>query len=532
MMAGRPHKLGVTGGRTRCDRVRRTDRAFTLTEMLVALFVIVIVIGVVSSVFSITAKTAALSSAAADAETLVRSLASELRADLEQCDPAESILVIQGRTVPAALTEEQRQAGQYWRVMTGDPDAVGGAYDTRFDSSDRNINGIEPRDQFSDPRADILMFFSKRPTISKVPPTCSDNAPGLNDFQRSLIHGAEATPIQVVYGHAAIDTAVRNGNTWQFSGNEEYIRHIEKLGGNGLSQLPANRWQLVRRAALLDAEDAQNGWSPQNGFYPADDRFLSGLVRYYYEDEQDPTTFAADSIEFNLADYLREFGGASSLFPNVPMAFRAPYQVTPVTGSTETIPDLGGLSWSPGGDLVNANDYVHDILYAGGSTRQYHHIATVIEEPPPDLRSNLGLRMVPSCPWFKVEFLMPEDARNAPDSIMSEARWDTPYWVEVPDDQIYVFVPDTDENRELVRSQVTGLLPNPDAPLPNSRLRYFTQAVPPLNAGLPVNYNGPDTAANRRVRMWPYALRITVMVADPRGRMETPITHSFVHWFD
>ena len=504
----------------RCAR-----RAFTLTEMLVALFVIVVVLGVVSSVFSITAKTAALSTAAADAETQVRSLMSELKADLEQCDPRESILVIQGRTVPAALTEDQRQAGQYWRVLTGNPDprVVPTNYDPRLDDSLGNPNGGSARDQFSDPRADILMFFTARAVVSKDPAAAAQNTGGVTDYQRALIRGTEVSPVQVVYGHAAIDTAAQRNGVWRFSGNE---RHIEQTsGGSDLSQLPANRWQLVRRATLLDSSGVPTTWDPRDGFLTDNDTFAR-ITRLYGGDlVSGATTVASDWAPFDLGTYLDLFSARA----NAQMALRSPYDV-PVVHGTMVLDLPAQLRWTN----VQAN-WINSVLFPNDNTRQYHHIATVIEEPPSELRSNLGLRAIASCPWFKVEFLMPEDPRNSCESPLADQRHEMLRWVEVPDDQIYVFVPDTEENRELVRSKVAGSgAPYPDQPLANSRLSTFKLLYPPASQGGLPNITLPayDKAANRRVRMWPYAIRVTVKVADPRGRMEQPITHSFVHWFD
>jgi hypothetical protein len=138
----------------------------------------------------------------------------------------------------------------------------------------------------------------------------------------------------------------------------------------------------------------------------------------------------------------------------------------------------------------------------------------------------MGVHLLPGCAWFQVEFLMPEDPRNSlyyhdpepSDSSKYSKRWDMPRWTEVEAGRTYVFIPDTAENRnhvaQLFASSATGA--------PDGRLRDFALVDP----------TGPDTVDNRVIRMWPYAIRITVRVFDRQGRLEQPIVRSIVHRFD
>jgi prepilin-type N-terminal cleavage/methylation domain-containing protein len=483
-------------------------RAFTLTEMLVALAVTVLALAVVTTVFSVTTKTAAVSAAIAEVENLARNFADQLEQDLKYCDPSRSVLVIVGRTQAAALTEEARQAGQYYRVFIGDPENVPSNYDPRFDSSAPGSG--PPRDEFSDPRADILMFFTERPTVSKAPATATGLAPG--SFQEKLQQGTKVWPIQVVYGHAALDKAVRRSGTWDFADN---LQHIEEVDANGLSVLPAKRWHLARRAALL--EEPPSGWSPANGFRNDPDEFNSIVRCYGY----DPTV-AADSVRFSLQDYLRLFAPGYNPWDGGALnrALYSPYRFSS-GGSVQQ-----GVPWSEGQGLI------WNVLYPNGITTN-HHVATVIEEPPAALQDNLGLHLLPGCVWFQVEFLLPEDPRNGLEHPLSDQRRDTPRWVAVDPGQTYVFVPDTVENRQLVESRVYTSGQRAGRVLPNpNRLRDFAQVVPPALAnqlGLPQQ---GDTVDNRRVRLWPYAIRVTVRVFDQRGRLEEPVVRTVVHRFE
>lgn len=476
-------------------------RGFTLTEMLVALVVMVLVMAMVTGVFSITTKTAASSAAIADVEALVRNLADQLQQDLKYCCPERSILVIHGRTQPAALSEEQRVAGQYYRVMTGDPD-LAEDFDPKFDSgADPDVNG------YSDPRADILMFFTERPTASKAPATYPDDG-----FQEQLWRGARVAPVQVVYGHAALDTAVESGGTWEFA---DHPRHIEETDTNGLSELPADRWHLSRRQALLEEPAAGSGYSVSPEFTEID---FDCITRCYSSNDE----YAADAVRFSLRRYLEVFAPYTNNSGQLMgRARKSPYLFPDIVADTSL-----GLAHKPWADAHA--EWVLNVLYPYGN-EENHHVATVIEQPPAALASNLGVHLVPGCVWFQVEILIPEDPRNGLNHPLSDQRRDTPRWVEVEDGQTYVFVPDTPENRQLVEHQALA------APLAVStideRVSTFMQLVPP-SGETDIDYGGADTIENRHVRMWPYAIRITARVIDQRGRLEEPIVRSVVHRFE
>jgi hypothetical protein len=43
---------------------------------------------------------------------------------------------------------------------------------------------------------------------------------------------------------------------------------------------------------------------------------------------------------------------------------------------------------------------------------------------------------------------------------------------------------------------------------------------------------GETPLTHRRIRTWPYAIRVTVRVYDERNRLSSPIVRSLVHRFD
>lgn len=476
----------------RMIRVQSNRAGFTLVEMLVALAVLVVALAIVAQVFGITTKTAAQASALAEAHEAARAFLDELQADLEGVDPAESVLVIHGRTQVAALTPELAQARSRWRVMVGDPRLV------------RSGTGFDPRlttaapPEFSDPRADILMFFTERPLSSSAPPigTISGGQPAEREFRLALQRGAKLTPAQVVYGHASISRAVDNGGgDYSFSG----LTHIQS--GNAtteLSPLPLTRWQLVRRQALIF--DTSRPGVRDTDFAP-NVQDMDAIMACYTP----RTNVAGDALNLSFNDllYAYSFQDADQDGRNDnEILERSPYAFA--LGSTQP---------------MNAAevDPLFDLLYpTNGAQRARRQIATLVERPPAGMQSTMGLRRLPACAWFEVEFLMPEDPRNGKKHPVSSLRSDTPRWVNVTPGEHVVFVPDSEANRIEVMAQHTRA--------GGFAKRRFMPLVPSGAASTdPANYD---------IRLWPYAIRVTVRVFDSRGRLADPVVRSLVHRFD
>ena len=104
--------------------VRAGQPAFTLVEMLVSLAVLSIALGVVGYVFSATINATRQAAAYSEAHNLAQQLVSQIREDLRHCDPANSLLVLVGRTQAAARTKDDLDARKFWRVLVGDPAAL------------------------------------------------------------------------------------------------------------------------------------------------------------------------------------------------------------------------------------------------------------------------------------------------------------------------------------------------------------------------------------------------------------------------
>ncbi len=519
--------------------------AFTLTEMLVSLFVIVIAITIVANVFRFTTETAATSAAIAEVEGVLRAFTHEIEEDLNHCDPTQSFLYIHGRNQVAGRTENDRIANLRYRILTGDPSLVGStAVDPRLDSNSTVMAAPgSALAQYSDPRADILAFFTQRPLASRAPATASPGSFNASQqFQLSLQRGAKISPAFVTYGHAAfakVSGDDRNGYTW---GVPTHIETSNPYAANAaLSPIPAAQWHLARRQALI--EDVSTGQSNNStpvafigdgtGAANLDD--FTRILRCFNESPNPASTLlAGDAVSFRLRDYLK------LLSPDAPNA---------TSWIMSSVPPPG---WNPYSDAMPLNapprfsdalELVEGLIYPQGAQgiTQYHHVATVVNDPPQGVQNNLGLQLLPGCAWFQVELLLPEDPRNSAEHPDGRQRDDTPRWVSVPPGETYAFVPDTAANRTYVGSQITQTTPVRAI----GRYSMFKPYWDPTNSDGDLNIaignvddltitpsGGAPIVNPRPVRMWPYAIRITVRVFDAKGRLAEPITRSIVHRFD
>ena len=525
--------------------------AFSLVEMMVAVAVMIVALAVVTNVFSISSKTAATSQAISEVEAGVQRFFADLEADLRGVDSSRSVLVIDGKKQVASRTEEFRQAQRRWRVLTGDPTRIPPGYNPESDATAESpFPTNSARDQFSDPRIDKLMFFTNNARPSRQPSSATLPAGGNNDifaFQRSLQRGANASLVQVVYGHASFATPIRtpNGNSFTWPGANA-IRHIETAdsGENPqttISDLPLTKWTLAARRTLI--EDVSTGVA-----------LFSGLPTTTYPQFKDIWTQGNDPVNRNTWDRITRAwaapgenfaGDSAALRYRDFLTFFAPRQNS--TGLLANLPEPFGLAlanpygnqgWQPARNGASRQLVMNLMYHPDQRSQAHHHVATISDVAAPDLASNLALAALPGCAWFQVEFLMPEDPRNSLVSPISSQRDDMPRWCEVTPGQTYIFVPDTVENRQLVASQAdlgTGRpLQAGNVSSGWNRLETFGQVIPPTTNEGNWTANPPllDRASNRRIRMWPYAIRITVRVFDTGGKLQEPLTRTYVHRFD
>lgn len=472
-------------------------RAFTLVEMLVSLGVLAVVLAIIGVVFVVTTNTTRQAAAYSEAQRWVRQFTDQLAQDLRQIDPSNSVLVLVGRTVPAALTPADIEAGRFYRVLVGDPRGV---QPPNYDPA--TAPAVDTGGHYSDPRADILLFITNRETASQAPPP--NPTPGT--VGQAAARGARFSPTLALYGHASFADPVWTGTGYQYPnpGQERHIQQMRDRPAGDCSILPANQWHLSRRATSLhrDPRVLVPGL-PNTQLFPAARTRLPRCE--WYSDAGHP--MPGDAAYFDLPFFLETLG---------------PDYFTPSPAGADPY-NFPNYPWT-----TSTYNSIHSLLYAATEPQppRNYHVTTVIPNPPAELASNLGVHLLPGCAWFQVEFLMPEDPRNSVEYAPAPAagvaqRTDMPRWTAVEDGRTYVFVPDAQANRDAVMRQVDQF----GVPLTGSRLARFAQVIPP-------SMGGENNAVNRKVRMWPYAIRVTVRVFDPQGRLREPIERSVIYRFE
>jgi hypothetical protein len=563
------------------QRVRRRRSAFTLVELLVSLGVLSIALAVIGTVFSITTQTASQASAYSATQSWLRRFVMELEADLKGIVRSQSVLVIRGRTIPAGMAPGDIEAEEpkLYRVLVGNPLADGLQNALSISDNDpsrrRDLSTLPLviQQNFSDLRADQIMFLTNRPLASRAP---AWNVAPADHLGLALQNGTRFSPAFVTYGHAALAEAYYD------SGQGRYLpqppsqwRHInQRRAPNGAisnnpsdpSRVPAQQWVLARRQMIViddpswsadpgqnliplpnwTADDTPDGGSILFGLGGSD----AGAGQTVFGAGQSLRNAAGDAIRMNLtmpsdsppppyfgpgllARLSRPYSGLQ------PPARVNPYPmppgiVAPNSAAPAPVPNFAG----------NLRTQLLSLMYpngddSGASTNLGPQtVAVAIPNPPPDLRANLNLQALPGCVWFQVEFLQPEDPRNHPEYFdwTPENPSDNPNpsdaqrWVSVPNGAIWTFVPDTPENRQSILDGPSGSLErswDDFGPLPRS-----IPAVSGGPGGPPPVIGDADYRDYIRVRTFPYAIRITVRATDPKGRLAEPIVRTVVHRFD
>lgn len=468
-------------------------RGFTLVEMLVSLAVLTLALSVVGMVFTYTTRTANQAAAYSRAQNFAQAFVNQLKTDLDYCEPSQTFLYIKGGTMPAAFNRDGLEAGTYYRVMIG-------ALDN--ENPDAQLNSSAP-DGYKDPRTDTIMFLSQRPTASLAPPMNKPNSA----YSRGTTRFA---PVLVAYGMAAHAEVDWSGSTPQIGTITPITTHYAGSVNRNRSALPVLEWVLARRATIM--KPVYNGKMAFNN----DDY---ERLRVCLPEQSGNYRMAGDVAEFDLDSFLAQ----CDVDPDgrwEPPGLSWPYDPY----DSHHWPYHASSDWS---QMCTLAEW---LLHPKAANASNAYFAAVLDEVPVELSSNLGLRMLPSCAWFQVEFLMPEDPRNSveyasnPYNTNGSTPWDVPLWMAVPDGVSYFFPRDTVANRAIVAEQVNVN----GAPIGGSRLADFAR----VDGRASYQTAAEGAVSERRVRMWPYAVRITVRVFDPHGRLKEPIIRSVVHRFE
>lgn len=484
---------------------RFTGRAgFTLTELLVAVAIMAGMMTMVAMIFTTATRSSGQAQAMASLHRQVRQVAEGIRRDLASIDPASGIMGIVRVDVPAYLTQQDRDTD---RTLVTDPT--------------QSKNDVY--------RADVLMVVTPRTFKPYVYTPPEDRS--------SEYDCAFADRRLVVYGHADLGTLQTDG-TWVTGAT----RAIE---GAPHSPIPASQWHLARRIigfaidpAEVRGSDNKAGW-PQ--FSLVDNRFTGRIGNTdqfadVYLSQADLFPTPSGHFRYNASNQLMHYylvdSSGTYRYESSPPPPASPGYYLLAKDDT-----AGYLYWwfytggtdpwtrSEGGSAIlpsppNAPPW--DIAEFQGTNRwdwtQWFYTGAnsrslLDPEPPTGLGQRLAHYYLPGCSEFRVEFTYddPREIDIALDADEGYYRprlidWDggasEPYRVPAPAPVRWQSVP---TGERWVWSNLSTD-PNPYAIGGSGDLRDLTQPY-----------------------RWPRAIRITIRVHDPAGRLPEPITHTIVH---
>lgn len=470
--------IGSSGGGT-------ARRAMTLTELVVAVGVLVLLMSMIATIFVSASKASGKAKAITDIHRQVRQVAETIRKDLENVDPAKHILAIAGVEVSAYNTPDDAQLNRPKTIH----------------------------------RSDVVGFLTGRSASPYVFQQPSDPA----DAGRIEL---DTSVSQVVYGHADLARLVETtpgSGVWQWDAAS--VQPVET------GQTPSSLWHLARRILLFPnsplspAQLARPGVGPRNAPYiltnqevllSQSDVFVQSLDEYdatiglplpgvYRFTGSEPQDFYYVSINgewmrWENNRWLHFAGGKWHYYEGV----RNNPCPSPPPARPQDQPDCCGgthqwtyedqqfglqhqctLFYPPGASVFS--NYLAFFYPAAAAVRR-----TRIDPSPPaqELRP-LAHYFMQGCSEFRVQFTY-------------------------------------DDPRELPRLPGNSGTGEPVEPEPPEPVRWWS--VPPGQVIIwsRVSPNATADGLSERYR-WPRALKITLRVYDPSGRLEEPLEHSIIH---
>ncbi len=411
---GRRHSGSSTIVEPTRHSVRRPSRssyclspAFTLIEVVVSIGVLSILLLMAGTIFALTMRSSGQATALVEVSDEVRALEQSLREDLRYVQPDSSLMVIAGNRVNAYWTQDEEDADADHNPLNGYPHSR----DPRREYIDADGN-VQPEL----PRADVLMFFTARPGSSYVSPEVSGHLQ------------------QVVYGHAELGTinparvwtpdiapnasdelmlaaATVQQDTVRFTGNaSQPYTTVPSPAKPPPAPLPAEDWQLTRRSVLILDQPA---YEPPLGIPPSETRLDPALDLNddFQSSEKDKHPLFYDLPRVNFVrdgrrDYLVNDYDANSFSYQWDVIWRVG-QLSRVVGDYN--------------DPV-CNAYPNLCLPAiehdppAGYTRAaVAWMQRTLLDPTPPVRDarRLGAYMLPHCASFKVEWALQLDSAGA-----------------------------------------------------------------------------------------------------------------------
>lgn len=205
----------------------RTHRraAFSLAELVISIGILVLMMALAGQVFSITIKSTGQATALTEVTQQLRMLEDNLREDLRNIPRGQSVLYIEANPLKAYWTQLGKDADD-----DNDPsNGYGSIRDLereKFDSTGAAVLTATGNPVLTEPRADLLMFFTARKGTSFVDPKISSRVQ------------------QVVYGHAEM-------GTYDMSTASPTLQATSFPTADKSFDVPAQQWHLARRSVLL-----------------------------------------------------------------------------------------------------------------------------------------------------------------------------------------------------------------------------------------------------------------------------------------
>jgi type II secretory pathway pseudopilin PulG len=507
--------------------------AFSLAELVVALGILVVMLALAGQVFNFTVQSTGQATALVEINQRLRALEQSLREDLRYVIPGQSLLLIQGNPVNAYWTEDQQLADNDGNPANGYP---------RIKDPDREF--IQDNETLPlPPRADILMFFTSRRQQSYVDPSVT------------------ASVQQVVYGHAELGeyTPITQGGAgndpaYQFRGIlEEPIYPVDTTGYPDpveVSRIPASRWHLARRNVLIAPQYRPRVDPPRNP-----------------NGTEEPSIIDSPVGKF---DDLRVLRGMTDIIAHFRLTDTTQIQPFDYDNDVQRPARFDESMPAPQLDVFVGSWQLPRIF---AFKRAPYARSQLDPNPPPAFAGRLGHYLMPHCASFKVEWTLDPKSSFVAGRMdgLTEVLWFDPGHVEThydpdpsKDDPLKALADAIeraeDANDQELLNRLRNLLENrsthPDGFRYSLADRFRSNAFqgtvsnpdldvpwPPLSRiyGNEGRANMVAFTATRRVGdpeedrnefvpddVFPNALRITVDVFDPQGRLERPIRHVMV----
>jgi len=465
-------------------------RAFTLVELMVSVGILAGLMAMISMIFATATKSAGLAQTTTVVYRQLRQITEGLRRDLKAVDPSECVIGIAGVEVLAYRTPEDIQTD---RTLINERD--------------------DPNNDYH--RADVLMLVTKRkfePYVYRSDP----NAPDPDKF---------ADVRHVVYGHANFGELNPDG-TWMNG------------SGRGVEQMPASQWHLARRVMGFTTGNPPNNIPNNVGGWPLSGDAFTGMVNnedefadvfeYPWEPLDAETTtgifkyrdtslyfYCATSLDGEIFRYEEANGGTYYFLNQNDYKWYTNNNASNSWTRTQVGATIGPInSLSTGWPRMPAyfENYNSSLVYTPCWPEWFYvdgNSRTVLDPTPPVGRERrMAHYYLPACSEFHIEY-----------------TYDDPREIEIDRD------PDSYYYGQPLLFDWNGI----DAPPPRP-VRWYS--VPPgekwICSKIPVdpgNYDSENGDLRDRTNpyRWPRAIRITITVYDPGGRLEEPISQTIIH---